>query len=220
MTFKSISHAISIWIIIIPLVAGFINYKGLNKDSRLIFFLVLIGVIPQMLTFIINEESPVLNYSYNIYTPVEFFIIRKLFSAKYQNKVNDHILYYSAFAYAAISVIFLFTHDLKNEFINVWACTNNLFYILWILLYLQEQYNSENITISKKNPFSWYLMAFIIYAPCSLLVVSLYHYIRSADNAFVNNLWIIQNLCNILLYVFFTIGLLIPKSININVNSA
>jgi hypothetical protein len=208
---KEIIRIISIWIIVLPVLAGFINYKGLNKDSRWIFFLVLIAAVPQLLTFTINEHTSALNLSYNLYTLVEMLVFYFLFANKFLQKSSRMVVYVSVAAYLLIAFYFFISKGIAVEFLNTLVCVNNCIYMLWILLLLKEQYQAKETLIVKTNPFMWYLLGILIYAPCSVIAFALYHYMREQNSGIIANLWVIQSICNILLYILFTIGLFIPK---------
>jgi hypothetical protein len=208
---KDIIHSVSIWIIVLPVLAGFINYKGLNKDSRWIFLLVLIAAVPQLLTFAINEHTALLNISYNLYKLVEMAVFYFLFANKFLLKSSRVVLQCSILLYLCFVVYYLFSQGFAASFLNILVCINNCIYVLWILLLLKEQYQVKESFIVRSNPFMWYLLGILIYAPCSVVVFALYHYIREQENILIANLWIIQSICNILLYILFTVGLFIPK---------
>ncbi len=208
---KTIFNQISIWIIILPLLAGFINYRGLNKDSRWIFLLVWVALVPQVLTAIIGKETSLLHVSYNVYTPIEFGILYILFREKLNEGIHKKIVYVSLGLYIVISLVIMIREGLSNSFLNSLACVNNVIYMVWILLILKEQYNVEDFIIRKSNPFAWYLLAILIYAPCSLIALALYYYIRNPLNPVLLNLWIIQSVCNILLYILFSVGLFLRR---------
>src|ERR1700743_82893 len=142
---EHILHIISIWIIILPLVAGIVNYQGLNKDSKWIFALVVIAAFPQILTyFVFHKETPLLNISYNIYTPIEFIVLYIIFYSKYEGNHNKRILQWSAGIYLLASIWFIVTKGLSAQFLNLWEDLNDLIYLVWILLFLQEQYHSDS----------------------------------------------------------------------------
>jgi hypothetical protein len=208
---KEIFRIISIWIIVLPLVAGFINYKGLNRDSRWIFFLVLAALLPQILTFTINKQTAFLNVSYNCYTLIEFLILYLLFAGKFKQRTHGYIFTITLPVYTVIAVLLLIKNGIATYFLNGLVCINNVVYMIWILLFLKEQYSLPETVIQRTNSFAWYLLALLIYAPCTVIVFALYYYIRKAGNPVLLNLWIIQSVCNILLYIFFTIGLFIQK---------
>lgn len=209
---RTILHEISIWIVVLPFVVGIINYKGLNKDSRWIFLLVAIALIPQVLTAVLRKDLPLLNISYNLYTPIEFGILYVVFVSKYEKRLHRAIVRLTLLVYIAVCAFFFIWYGVATVFLNALVSINNIIYIIWILLLLQEQYQAEDAIIQKANPFAWYLLAIIIYAPCTVVVFSLYHYIRLPSSPVLMNLWIIQSASNILLYTLFTAGLFLRKS--------
>ena len=163
---RHVLHIISIWIVVLPLVAGLINYRGLNEDSKWIFFLTVVAVPPQVMTYFFNfTEEKWLNITYNLYTPVEFYLLFFLFKPKYETRGSRLTHLSTAFLYAALSIFFVVRFDIGKQFISYWVCANNLFYIFWIMLFLKEQYHSDSFLIRKENPFAWYILALIIYAP-------------------------------------------------------
>jgi hypothetical protein len=212
MSFNNVLHLISIWIVILPLAAGLINYKGLNNDSKWIFYMTVAAVPPQILTYFVHlTETKWLNVSYNLYTPIEFALLYGLFRRKYEVAINRLLQRLTAVVYAGISLYFIFVYGITDHFLERWVCVNNLIYIFWIMTYLREQYSSDSFVIHKGNPFAWYILAFIIYSPCTILVFSLYYYIRDPHRAELMKLWLIQIICNILLYIFFAVGLFISR---------
>jgi hypothetical protein len=214
---RHVLYIISIWIVVLPLVAGLINYKGLNRDSKWIFFMTVAAVPPQILTyFVVFNETKWLNICYNLYTPIEFLLLYGLFYKKYYVRLNRVLLRLSVFVYAGVSLYFVMRYGIKEHFLSRWVCLNNLIYIFWIMTFLKEQYSSESFVIQKRNPFAWYILAFIIYAPCTVLIFCLYYYIRDPQRAELWNLWVIQIICNILLYIFFAVGLFISRKNEIN----
>jgi len=209
MLIHNVLHVISIWIVVLPLAAGLINYKGLNSDSKWIFYITVAAVPPQILTYFVHfNETKWLNICYNVYTPVEFALLYGLFRKKFELPVNQFLGRLFAVVYVGVSVYFIAAFGISAHFLEWWVCINNLIYIFWIMTFLKEQYQSESFVIHKRNPFSWYILAFIIYAPCTVLVFGLYYYIRDPRRVGLWNLWLIQIICNILLYLFFAIGIL------------
>ncbi|RYY17297.1 MAG: hypothetical protein EOO04_25625 [Chitinophagaceae bacterium] len=206
-----IFRTVSIWVIVLPFLAGVINYRNLNRDSKWMFYLVVAGLAPQILTSIINRSTPALNISYNLYTPVEFVLMYAIFFNKYSNGINRKIVRVSAFCYWPIAVFLFWQKGITTVFVNELVCINSVFYMIWILLFLKEQFNAHDILIGKGNPFSWYLLAILIYAPCSIIAFALYHYIREKENGALSNLWVIQSVCNILMYLLLMMGLFIRK---------
>lgn len=211
---KEVFRIISIWIVVLPLVAGFINFRGLNNDSRWIFFLVLAALAPQLLTFFINKETWVLNASYNIYTIIEFVILFLVIKRKYNTSLSKYVVFSTVVLYAIIALILFVKKGISNRFLNDLVCVNNIVYMIWILFLLKEQFHTPDTLIEKRNPFAWYLLALLIYSPCTVFAFSLYHYMREGHSGFLQNIWIVQSICNILLYLLFSVGLFISDQKN------
>jgi len=209
---KPILHQLSIWIIIIPLLVGIMNSKGLNKDSKWILYLVSIALIPQALTALLVHENTLLNLSYNLYTPIEFGVLYIIFYSKHRIKANRHAMKITTMIFLASYSYFLIEYGLEKRFLNELVCISHILYMLWILLLLKQEYSAESTLIIKQNPFTWYLFGTILYAPSTLIVFALYYFIRDPKNEILNNLWIIQSLSNILLYLLYAAGLLIRKT--------
>lgn len=208
---KEIFRSISIWIVVLPFVAGLINYKELNRDSRWIFLVVLAALPPQLLTAIIGHEDKILNISYNLYTIAEFVILYVLFYNKYHLVFYNTVFRLSLWVYLLIAGWVIVADGFSDKFLNDLACYNNIIYTIWILLFLKEQYHLKDTVIKKSNPFTWYLLALLIYATCSIIEIALYYYIREKATRELMNIWIIHSVFNILLYLFFTVGLFISR---------
>jgi hypothetical protein len=188
------------------------NFKGLNRDSKWIFLLVVIALVPQVLTAIVAKETTLLNLSYNLYTPMEFAVLYAVFFPKYRAASSRLIMQVSLGIYLALCSYFFIRFGLEAKFLNGLVCTNHIIYMLWILLLLKQEYSKDSMLIVKSNAFTWYLISIIIYAPSTLIVFALYYYIRDESSPVLMSLWIIQSVCNILLYLLFSAGLLIRKT--------
>ena len=81
MSWISILGDFSIWIILLPAITGLILFKRLDKDSKIIFVVVLLACIPQVLKFFM-DGTELLNIVYNVYTPLEFIVYWILFRQK------------------------------------------------------------------------------------------------------------------------------------------
>jgi len=203
----SVLGSISIWIILLPAVVGTMFIHKLDKDSRLILIVVIAGCIPQVLRpFII--DSSLLTTLYNIYTPIEFTTYWFLFISKTASALRQRILYVMAAAFILISIYLVYHHGVSIRFLNEWVIWNNIFQLIWIGLCLLEFYYSEQTVIDLSQPFFWYLIGITCYASCTAIFYSLWYFIKeNPDEQFIV-LNSIHHIFNILLYLFFTMGLL------------
>jgi hypothetical protein len=76
---KSVLHSISIWVVLMPFLIGTINFRELNNDSRWIFFLVSVALVPQLLTAFIENDVQCSMLPTMFYTPIEFLVLFVVF---------------------------------------------------------------------------------------------------------------------------------------------
>lgn len=207
-SFQEILGFISIWSIMLPLLCGLILFKYLSKDSFIIWGVVVAVTIPQVISKLINDKS-FISITYNLYTIVEFlFLFLFMFRKMTSNKSKIIIGSVSIF-FPVLIIFFLVKLNLSSRFFNEWVCFTSIIYTLGVLLILFEQYISDNISITKKSPHFWFLSGILFYSPCTILVFSLWNFIKKAQSEVLYNIWIIHHLFNILLYVTFFIGMYI-----------
>lgn len=207
----AIFQNVSIWIIVIPFAIGLVNYKGLNRDSKWIFYLVSAAMVPQLLTAFLPARHPVLNYSYNLYVPVEFAFLYTVFISKYRSSVSRLVVKLSA-AIFILAYVFLYVRlGFEKRFVSELLCVNNPVYLLWILMFLRQEYGADETMIKRSNPFAWYFFGLLQYAPCTVPIFALYQYPVAQPDPLPHYLLLLHSIFNILMYLLFSIGLLIRK---------
>ena len=206
MSWISILEDFSIWIILLPAITGLILFRRLDKDSQIIFVVVLIGCIPQLLKSFMDGTA-LLTIVYNVYTPVEFIAYWILFRRKIITPSRKTILDVMAAMFSIVSVYMIYKYDIHSRFINAWVVLRNIFQVSWVGLCLLEYYYSEKSFINSSQPFFWFLIAITGYASSTAIFFSLWQFIKNNQEQFhiVNA---IHHIFNILLYIFFTIGFL------------
>lgn len=205
---KDLLNNLSIWIIFLPLLIGAVFYLRLGRDSRWIFYTVLAATIPQVITAF-QVDRGFRNVLYNVYTPLEFIFLFILFLTKFENIFRRKLYLYTMPVYLVLCTFYFLRFSISFKFINELVCVNNLIYVFWLLLFFRDQYSAEDFQLIKQNPFTWYVFGLIIYAPCTMIVFALYYYIAANPHSLLKGLWMIHNVCNILMYIFFSVGLLV-----------
>ena len=191
-----------------PLAAGCIGINKLSRDSKIVWGIVTLGAIPQLLNLFVSN-AVLLTTLYNLYTPFEFIMLYQMFSKKFTYHWNLVIFKFSVYLYILISLVFITYADATHRFINEWVCLNNLIFTGWTLLFITEQFWKEDGSdFHARDPFFWYISAYFFYSPCTLLVYSLWNSIHGQHGPLADGLRLIHNVFNILMYVFFTVGLI------------
>ncbi len=205
MQLQDVLSEISIWIVICPFLVGIYCYPKISVDSKIIFGIVALAAIPQLLRAFI-DNGPLLNVTYNLYTLAEISLICWLFYPKIINKGRKRLFFITTCLITIFNLGIVLWNGLSARFISEAVSVNNLMYTGWILLIILDQYEVMD-GISPKKPFFWYLTGIFLYAPCTMLVFSLWHYIKVHPNSIMTRLWVIQSIFNITMYGLFTIGI-------------
>lgn len=207
---KEILHQISIWIIFLPLGTGLWFNKRLSHKSLIIVLLVITATPPQLVSSFFAEKY--WNIFYNIYTPIEFFILYFFFHGRFYSNISKVIFKGSFILYGIISLVILFSEkSIEARFISEWVSVNNLFYLLWILIYFRDQYLLPEMELSFRDSFCWSLLGIFIYAACTPLHFVLYDVIQKSF------LSIFQSSFNILLYILFAVSLWKDKTLKVKI---
>jgi hypothetical protein len=203
---RGIINDISIYSILLPLLLGFIFLKKLSRDSLIVWGIVTLGSIPELLGQF-TTDTLTRNIAYNLYTPFEFAMLWVLYRDKFRSRLNRRIFRTTVRIYIGLSLLIVWYFGMAARFINEWVCVNNIIYTAWTLMVLAEEFSSEEgMRLNFQLPFFWYITAYFFYAPCTLLLYSLWHFIKQNPDSPLDNIWIIHNVFNTCLYVFFTVG--------------
>lgn len=205
MSLPALILQLSIWSILLPLVAGFFYFKQLDEPSRIIFTVVILATPAQLLTVAIIHTQR-LNVVYNVYTLLEFLLFYLFIGRNFRRQA------FKTISLTAVGLFYLFAvwlvgrHGLYNKFLNELVCAANCTYLVWVFMYILEGSLSEQKLMNPALPFFWFVLGLLFYTPCTIFVFALTHYIQKSTNPFIHNLWSIQGLFNTLMYVLFAVG--------------
>jgi len=196
---------ISIWIVVCPLITGIYCFRYTSADTRIILGIVALATIPQLMRAFILK-GPMLNTTYNLYTLAEIALIGRLLYPKIIHKHRQRLFIITTCLVTLFNIGIVGWNGLSARFISEAVSVNNLVYTGWILLIILDQYEVTD-GISPSQPFFWYLTGILLYAPCTMLVFSLWQYIKIHPDSLMTRLWVIQSIFNITMYGLFTIGI-------------
>ena len=195
---------LSIWSVVIPFLAGLLWFKQLSTASKTVFWLVIAAIVPQVLTEFMHQGN-FLNTLYNIYTPVEFVIIYRLFYKPAYIPLFKRIRLVSVMLFLVFAIMIVSWYGINHRFLNELVCVANLCYVAWISVFILQGLLNDEETPDHGSPMFWYVSGLILYTPATALVFSFYYSIGKND--LVKSLWIIHDIFNTAMYVFFAIGM-------------
>lgn len=211
---QKIFENISIWIIVLPFIIGLLYYKKLNIDSRIIFGLVVIGLIPQLLSaFTFTTKVIGLNFrelivfTYNIYTVIEAIVLSYFFSRYIQIR-RLKIIYKSSVCLNIVIMLFYFVQlGFCKKYIGTLTVLNGLFYVFYILLNVCQIAVYNVNALSQKKNLRYFYVAILQYVTISTTIFALEEIRRQSE--LIHSLWVFQSIGNILLYVLIACGFMI-----------
>lgn len=202
---EDLASQISIWVILLPLTLGCIFYKTLDKQSRLVFFLVLLATPPQISTAFI-EQSSSRYYLYNLYTIGEYILTYLFIGRELQSRLFKNIVLATVLLFFILVITESFTIGISARFLTEWVCFADISYLVWILSFILESALKDVSLPNSRNPLFWYLAGLILYASSTIFVFALYYYRQESQYILIKKTWLIHDIFNIILYSFYAIG--------------
>lgn len=207
---KEITNHISTWSILIPALLGCIFYNKLQRSSKIIFVLVLIACVPQM-AYAYLGRTPSLNYFYNSNIALEISLLYIFFKPYFLIGIYSKIFNLFGFVGLIVGIIYFLFFGIKDSFLTNWLCINNFIFTIWCLLFLLELYQNNQNKILFPISIFLYLFGIFFYTSCTMIIFTLWNYIMSNKNSLLNNLWIIHDVFNTLMYLLFGIGFILDS---------
>jgi hypothetical protein len=190
--------------VLIPFLAGIFWFKHLRTESKTIFWLVLAGIVPQVLTAFMHQED-FLNALYNIYTPVELALVYSFFNNRPYINLFNKIRLVSVVLFVLYAVTIIALYGINHRFLNELVCMTNLCYVAWAGIFILQCALDDAEIPNRSSPLFWYLSGLILYSPATALVFSFYYSI--GKNEVFKSLWVIHDIFNTAMYVFFAVGM-------------
>lgn len=205
---------ISIWIIVLPFIAGIICYKKLTKFSKIIFAVVCVGMFPQLLSSLSFSKLlytvfvyKLLNLSYNLYTVIECVILFYFFYIQLHSKNIKRLAKFLLVSELLIVFFLFLKQNILNAYISNASSIVGVFYVIWIILNVYEVAFAEKNNLSIDKSLRYYYLAIFQYVVISTTIL-LCDKLRASSSS-INNLWVFLSIANIALYVLFAVGFIV-----------
>lgn len=206
-----------LYFIALALVFSLFAYK---KRSKKQFYLKLF--LPFLLiTFVIESYSIYLWYIggsnqnlYNYFTTFEFCFYQLILSYIITNhRIKKAIIYILIF-YLPLTLINILLIQ-RGKFHSITYSVGCLLIVIFCIYYFFELFRLPNSINLKKEPSFWVCSGLLFYYCCSLPLFGAINFFSQIPKFLLDNMQIIVNIMNILLYTSFTIAFLcrlrIPK---------
>ena len=183
------------FLIVIPVVFSLINYKFLSKSLKIIAYLLLIGMLFNLIDVGLSLMRKSSIPMFHIYTIIEFLLLSTYFyyltTKDYFKKIIQLVLAIFL-GFVILSKMFL---EPINKIDNYTLTVESILLLILSSIYLME-YLSDNLIISILDYRFLITIGFMIYFGGNLFVFAL-------SNEF--NVWIIHNILVLFLWATYTL---------------
>jgi hypothetical protein len=207
-----LSH-IANWSIVLPMLLGFLFLKKLDRDSRIILFIVTAGAVPQLMDEFSTLTGtmlfePIIWILYNIYITTEFITYFFLFRSKINHQKARDIMLASSVIFLVSTAILYHMRDIKPKFIFELAAASYVIQLSWVFMGLLSYYTSEDELMSTRRPYFWFLIGIAAYAACTAPYFCIWSYANAKYQVGENILNLIHYVFNTFLYLSFAVGMI------------
>ncbi|MBG9375877.1 hypothetical protein I5907_06500 [Panacibacter sp. DH6] len=206
--FKSISACS----VLIPLFIGILCYRSFDRNSKIMFVLILLALIPQSAALVFTEKKygTYTSILYNCYALADPLIWSILFFQNIRNKKLKRIVAIIPVAQVLLWLYLLFTKDIERSLFKEMICFTSVIQVLWIVVILYELFKSEAFLKLETRPLFWFCLALIIYAPTTYFLFVFVKEIK-AQGSTLGYLWNIHSVLNTMMYCTIAYGFWVNK---------
>ncbi|MHA4844589.1 hypothetical protein ACX0G7_10515 [Flavitalea antarctica] len=198
---------LSIFSVLLPLIAGIFLFSRIDTNSKWILALVAMAAVPQLSALMFDEKDVARIIFYNLYILCDAIILAFIF---YRNSEITAVkscigilvsIQLAGVAWAYISI------GIGQRFIYELVCLNSLLQVIWVLAFFYERYVGEKIENIEKDPMFWFCLGILLYAPTTYFLFVFYDLIKSSKEPNIRQLWDLHHFLNACMYALYTVGI-------------
>lgn len=189
-----------------PFILGVRYFYQLEVNSRIIVVLCAFSSISQFAKHIFTHKGYVwLTYNcYSIIDPLLWGIIMIHNSESRQIRKLIRIMWITELILVIARVIDI---GITVRFVSENVCLNNIVQPIWVLIYIYEKQNKEEIIALERDPLFWFCMGILIYGPPTYFSFAFYDVITDPTYPGFKDLWTIHDYINSAMYILFSMGI-------------
>jgi len=194
-----------IFSLLIPLIPGIKYFSRLDRQMRLLVFLMMVVGITEASTFYLSEIlGRGYHWVHHIYFPIEYTIFALIFSKWIKKYLYSKLTLYSIpiiVIFAAFNSLFLQSINQLNSY----AITLGLICYTVITLFVLYQIMTEDLGRILKNNKFWVSTGLLIFSAGDLAYFAFYPLV---NEHYLIAIWAIHAIFNIIVHIFYAIGII------------
>jgi VanZ family protein len=195
-------------IISIPFIIGIIRRQFLQKETLIIFYFIINGILFEIISrtmtyFHIKNNLPF----FHIYTIIEFFIISWFYWLIFKNyfpKLLIPIIFFAFFIFSLIDSFVFHNVFTFNSYAKSLEC---IIIVVLSVSYLYKTFNEFQEKDPSDTPVFWINAGFLFYFSGCLFLFTFSNYILTQGRTIAIVTWALHAFFAILMYILIAVGL-------------
>ena len=208
--------SISACSVLVPLFIGTIFLRSFDKNSKIMFVLILLALTPQLAVLVVTKsQNPYTQFLYNCYALVDPLVWSILFFQNIKNPALKKLVAIIPLAQVSLWIYLIIKQGMEKSIFKEMICFTSIVQVLWIVVILYEQLKSTDYVRLESRPLFWFCLAIMIYAPTTYFLFVFAEDIR-AENSTIAYLWNIHSILNTAMYCVIAYGFWVNKENEFN----
>jgi len=203
--FINILYHCSVISFLIPLIPGIGYFKRLDRQMKLLVFLMMAEGITELTTYyLVQILERGFHWVHHLYFPVEYAIFALIFSRWIKSRIYSQLVLYSIFVILIFAVFnSLFLQSLNQ--LNSYVITMGLIFYTGFTLYVLYQIMNEDMGRILKNNKFWVATGLLIFSAGDLAYFAFYPLV---NQHYLIAIWAIHAILNITVHIFYSVGII------------
>ncbi len=196
------------YIIFLPLIAGSIYYKYLNKSHRLIYWFIVFGTITEITSKILRKFLEVKNNMPlgHFYIVVSFFFVALFYYHELKGFISNKILTGIITFYAVFSVINILFFQSYLVYPSIPGSVSALILVSFSILLYAQIMKEGKIQILSESSIIWINSAVLIYYSGNFFFYILFNFLLSYSRDFLIKTLNFFALLTLVFYLLIAVG--------------
>lgn len=192
---------------LIPLIPGWILFRRLSGEFRLLIFILTIVFILSYLGYYSSRHDIHNLVLYNLLYSLQFYLYSFLFGKLLTSNFSKWFIRIVVVLFSTYFLVnirsLIFPHNVYNSYIPAFM---SLSLILYCILFFNSQLGNLQTTFIYKTPWFWVVTGLLLYFSGSFLILLVTYYFMVSEKAFIANLWNLLFVLEIIKSILLGVG--------------
>jgi hypothetical protein len=166
--------------------------------------------LSQLAPFILSNSQSIWLF-YNSYIIIDVSFWGYIFYVSQTNQYLKLFIAITSLIHISISIYLFTKYGIETRFYNELVCLDSFAQVMWVLIYFFNLYYRNDVQALEKKPMFWFCVGILLYAPSTYFLFAYYNEIKLSVTIKYLYLWRLHDVMNMLMYLIFTVGMVVNK---------